>query len=131
VAKVVTRPVSTVKVGPLRVFGEIILAFGSGISPKNLARGGTRLFCHYNRKRQGNSCSWVKIVMMTKLINLGQQVAMWWHIAKFILAAIVVMLLIWQGLHPAWGVLLFIFREASVRVCVFLGLLYWLTHGLI
>jgi hypothetical protein len=68
---------------------------------------------------------------MTKLINIGQQVAMWWHIAKFILAAIVVALLIWQGLHPVWGVLLFIFRKAAFRVCVFLGLLYWLTHGLI
>jgi hypothetical protein len=69
--------------------------------------------------------------MMIKLINIGQQVAMWWFIAKFIFAAIVVALLIWQGLHPAWGVLLFIFRKAAFRVCVFLALLYWLTHGLI
>ncbi len=69
--------------------------------------------------------------MMTRLINLAGQALMWWNVAKFIFAVVVVALLIWQGLHPAWGVLLFIFRRAAFRVCIFLGLLYWLTHGLI
>ncbi len=69
--------------------------------------------------------------MMTKLINIGRQVGMWRHIVQYLFAVIVVLFLVCQGLHPAWGVLLFIFRRAAIRVCLLLGLLYWLTHGLI
>jgi hypothetical protein len=54
----------------------------------------------------------------------------WWNVAKFLLAAIIVALLISQGLHPVWGILLFIYRRAAFKVCLFLGLLYWLTHGI-
>ncbi len=69
--------------------------------------------------------------MMTKLINIGRQVGMWRHIVQYLFAVIVVLFLVCQGLYPAWGVLLFIFRRAAMRVCLLLGLLYWLTHGLI
>ncbi len=68
---------------------------------------------------------------MTRLINLAGQACALWNIAKYIFAVVVVAILIRQGLHPAWGVLLFIFRRAAFRVCIFLGLLYWLTHGLL
>ncbi len=55
----------------------------------------------------------------------------WWNVVKFLLAVIVVAFLIWYGLHPAWGILLFIFRKAAFRICIFMGLLFWLTHGII
>lgn len=55
----------------------------------------------------------------------------WWNIVKFLLAVVAVVLLISQGLHPVWGILLLIYRRAAFRVCIFLGLLYWLTHGII
>ncbi len=48
----------------------------------------------------------------------------------FILSLILAAFLISQGLHPAWGILLFIYRKTALRICLFLGLLYWLTHGI-
>ncbi len=69
-----------------------------------------------------------KILIMMRLLILGRA---WWRIAKFILAAIVVALLIWQGLHPVWGILLLIYRKTAMWVCVILGLLYWLTNGIL
>jgi hypothetical protein len=68
---------------------------------------------------------------MMKLMNVGWRIGVWARIAGFVLAAVVVGLLIRQGLHPAWGVLLFLYRKAAFRVCIFLGLLYWLTHGIL
>ena len=70
-------------------------------------------------------------MMMRRWLNIEQQMSAGWRIAKFILAAVVVALLIWQGLHPVWGIGLFIYRKAAIRVCIFLILLYWLTHGII
>jgi uncharacterized membrane protein len=68
---------------------------------------------------------------MARLINIWLQTALWWRGAKFLLAVIIVAFLIAQGLHPVWGILLFIFRKAAFRICIFLGLLYWLTHGIL
>lgn len=64
---------------------------------------------------------------MTRLLNIGRA----WETAKFFIAVAVVLLLISQGLHPVWGILLLIYRKAAMRVCVILGLLYWLTHSII
>ncbi len=70
-------------------------------------------------------------MMMRRLLNIEQQLGAGWRVIVFLLAAVVVALLIWQGLHPVWGILLFIYRKAAIRVCIFLILLYWLTHGII
>jgi 1,4-dihydroxy-2-naphthoate octaprenyltransferase len=69
--------------------------------------------------------------IMTQILQLSRQIGAWWHAAKFVLAILIVALLISQGLHPVWGILLFIYRRAALRVCLFLGLLYWLTQGIL
>lgn len=64
---------------------------------------------------------------MTRLLNIERA----WETAKFLIAVAVVVLLISQGLHPVWGILLLIYRKTAMWVCVILGLLYWLTNGIL
>lgn len=104
----------------------------SGIFPKNLAlRGRATSFAN----EVGNDRVLLFVVtksdVMTKLLYIGGQMGAWWSVAKFLLAVILVTFLISQGLHPAWGIVLFIYRKAALRICLLLGLLYWLTHGII
>ncbi len=68
---------------------------------------------------------------MEKLLNIGRQMSSWWSATKYIIAIILVVFLIINGLHPVWGILLFLYRKAAMRVCIFLGLLFWLTQGII
>ena len=65
---------------------------------------------------------------MTRMLNIGQTVK---TITIYALAALIAWYMISRGVHPAWIVVLFIFRKAVLRICIFLALLFWLTQSII
>lgn len=64
---------------------------------------------------------------MTKLIDI-RQIGI--TILRYGLAALAVWFLASKGLHPAWGVLLIIYRKAAFRILIAFGLFYWITSSI-
>ena len=112
------------------VFEKIILTAcgGSGIFPKNLDCGAGQLHCPRTADGGESSRRRIKQWVMTWTINTNK---VWWTLAKYTLAALFVMFLISRGLHPVWAILLVIYRKAALRICLFLGALYWLTQSIL
>lgn len=50
---------------------------------------------------------------------------------RYTLAALIVWFLVSRGMHPAWAIIILIFRRAIFKITVALGLLYWLTCAII